>query len=301
MSPLISVIIPTKNRPELLNSLITKILEFGLKSLEIIVVDSSDEPKQSLNLMHKPNVKYILTTIKSAAIQRNIGIENAKNSKFIFFLDDDVFPDESYFEKCLTHLKREEVIGVSGLAVSEENLRPRVIPSGLIGLFQSIFLLDSKQDGVVLKSGINIPVRNLKGKHQAVDWLIGCSAWKVKFIGKTRFEQDFVGQSLGEDVIFSIRMGRKGQLITDPKIYLKHFESDIERPRKQEFWRMWVANRKRLIEVAEFGIVGNLAFWWSNIGQIIILFYSKLRNPRSQDGAICGLLLGCKEVLKGKN
>ena len=298
---LISIIIPTRNRPELLSSLVTRLLSFGLHQFEIIVVDSSDATRQTPDFLSLSNVQYVTTNIKSAAIQRNIGIEHLSKSEYVFFLDDDVFPEHSYFDKCLLHLKREGVVGVSGVALNEEKSIPRVYPAGLIGLFQTLFLLDSKRDGVLLKSGINIPVRNSDGEGQKVEWLIGCSAWKVDLIGQTRFDQDFFGQSLGEDVIFSIQMGKKGDLVTDSSIVLKHLESEIERPKKREFWRMWIVNRKRLIDVAGFGILGNLAFWWSNFGQFIILLYSKFRNSSGQEGAINGFLQGCREILRVKN
>lgn len=297
---MISVIIPTRNRPELLNKLISRLLSIEVNNMEILVVDSSDEPKLNPNFVNNRNLKYITTSIKSAAIQRNIGIEQLGSSEYVFFLDDDVFPEGDYFERCLAHLRSERVVGVSGVALNEERVSQRSMPKGLIGRFQIVFLLDSPRDGALLKSGVNIPVRNLVGEVQKVEWLIGCSAWKVKSIGETRFEHDFVGQSLGEDVIFSVRMGAKGHLLTDPRIVLQHYESEIERPEKHEFWRMWVVNRWRLIGVAGFGLAGKLAFWWSNLGQFVILLYSKLLKRSSQKGAIQGFLMGCREVLRVK-
>ena len=297
---MISVIIPTRNRPELLKNLVNLLLSFDLGPLEIIVVDSSDASKQISDFRNNPNVKILFTTLKSAAMQRNIGLDYVENSDYVFFLDDDVVPSYTYFADCLMHLKRKELVGVSGVAWNA-HAEQRTFPAGSIGFFQKIFLLDSKRDGILLKSGVNIPVRNLGGTSQIVEWLIGCSGWKANFIGSTRFEPDFLGQSLGEDVIFSIRMGKKGHLLTDPSIVLEHFESEIERPDKKEFWRMWVVNRKRLIEVAEFGLKGELAFWWANFGQLIILTYSKIRNSNSQRGAVYGFFIGCIEVLRGKN
>lgn len=297
--PLISIIIPTRNRVELLTSLVCRLLSFKLEEVKIIVVDSSDAPEQTEEYLNHPDVRYVTTNVKSAAIQRNIGIELLANSDYVFFIDDDVFPSASYFDKCIRHLKNEDVVGVSGVAFNKES-EPRVVPSGLIGLFQRFFLLDSKHDGIIMKSGVNIPVRSLGGESQMVEWLIGCSAWKARSIGSTRFEPDFQGQSLGEDVIFSIRMREKGSLVTDPSIILEHFESKIERPNKKDFWKMWIVNRKRLIDVAGFGPIGNVAFWWSNIGQLIILLYSKLRKSSSQQGAIHGFVLGCIEVLRVK-
>jgi glycosyltransferase involved in cell wall biosynthesis len=298
---LISIIIPTRNRPELLKNLIDVISEYQLDKLEIIVVDSSDPDKQSKYLASRASVKYIVTPIRSAAIQRNIGIENLGNSRFVFFLDDDVIPEADYFDRCVSHLSMSGVVGISGVARNPTKIEQRVKPSGLVGIFQTFFLLDSKEEGVLLKSGINIPVRGQDGQAREVEWLIGCSAWNRDSIGDIRFEIDFVGQSLGEDVIFSTKMKRRGRLITDPNIVLLHSESEIERPPANDFWTMWVVNRKRLVQVAGFGLVGKLCFWWANFGQFLILIYGATRRSNAGWGGPKGLLIGAFKAIAGKS
>jgi hypothetical protein len=161
-----------------------------------------------------------------------------------------------------------------------------------------IFLLDSKKDGILLKSGINIPIRDRESGISRVDWLIGCSAWRFNAIGQTRFESDFLGQSLAEDVIFSVRMKKKGKLVTNSKILLAHDESDIERPNRKDFWEMWVKNRYRLVSISNPGAIGQCFFWWANLGQLLILCYSKVRKRSYSSGSISGLVQGSLSVLR---
>jgi GT2 family glycosyltransferase len=264
---------------------------------ELIIVDSSDDDQLSDDLGQIPQINYVKTKIRSAAVQRNIGLDQITDSKYVFFLDDDVAPQSTYFENCIKILESSDVVGVSGVALNPSSLILRTYPSGMIGLYHRLFLLDSKKDGVLLKSGVNVPVRDYSDSIFDVDWLIGCSAWLTKEIGDTRFESDFLGQSISEDVIFSVRMSEKGRLVTIPSIVLSHDESEIARPSKAEFWEMWMVNRYRLIEVANFGIIGRLAYWWANLGQLGILCYAKLRKRGHKPGSIKGLISGCLLVL----
>jgi glycosyltransferase involved in cell wall biosynthesis len=292
-----SIIVPTRNRPELLNRLVKVLVPQLIDGDELIIVDSSDPTLLSQNLSSVARVKYLMTKIRSAAVQRNIGLEHLGNSKYVFFLDDDVIPNADYFEKCINILNKSNAVGVSGVALNPKSRVLRSYPKGLIGAYHRFFLLDSMKDGVLLPSGVNVPVRNYLGDTYQVDWLIGCSGWLTEKIGDTRFESDFLGQSLSEDVIFSVRMSKKGRIITVPSIVLIHDESEIARPSKDEFWKMWMVNRYRLIRVASFGTFGVFSYWWANLGQLGILCYSKFRKQNYSTGSIKGLLTGALVIL----
>jgi glycosyltransferase involved in cell wall biosynthesis len=292
-----SIIIPTRNRPQLLKRLVKILVPSLSEQDELIIIDSSDIQCLSHGLSRNPKIKYITTGIRSAAVQRNIGLEQITDSRYVFFLDDDVEPDPTYFEKCINILESSNAVGASGIALNPNSKELRSYPSGLVGFYHRLFLLDSMRDGVLLRSGVNIPVRDYSGKVYDVDWLIGCSAWLTEEVGDTRFESDFLGQSLSEDVIFSVRMGKKGRIVTDPSIVLSHDESDVARPSKLEFWKMWMINRYRLIQVADFGLPGYFSYWWANLGQFGILLYSKTRRRGYQPGSIKGLISGSLTVL----
>ena len=292
-----SIIIPTRNRSELLHRLVEIVVPKLSHEDELIIVDSSDEDHLSDDLGQLPNVKYLKTKIRSAAVQRNLGLDQITDSKYVFFLDDDIAPESTYFDDCIKILEISGVVGVSGVALNPSSKVLRTYPSGLIGLYHRLFLLDSKKDGVLLTSGVNVPVRDYSDNIFDVDWLIGCSGWLSKEICDTRFEPDFLGQSLSEDVIFSVRMRKKGRLVTVPSIVLSHDESEIARPSKAEFWEMWMVNRYRLIQVANFGLSGKFSYWWASLGQFGILCYSKSRKRGYQPGCIKGLISGSLLVL----
>ena len=90
---LVSAIITTYNRSDLLPVAITSVLEQTYKNIEVIVVDdgSADETEKVVNALTKkhPLIKYYRhNTPKGACAARNLGISKA-NGYFIAGLDDD--------------------------------------------------------------------------------------------------------------------------------------------------------------------------------------------------------------------
>lgn len=102
--PLISIIIPTYNRPDLLKKAIKSASDQTYKNLEIIIIDdaSTKDYQKIIKNLNKKNVTYIKNkTRKGGGYSRNIGIKKAKG-KFIAFLDDD---DEWMSEKLEKQLR----------------------------------------------------------------------------------------------------------------------------------------------------------------------------------------------------
>lgn len=101
MDDLISVIIPTYNRSEMISKAIESCLNQDYPQIEIIVVDDNAnnliERKKTIDVVSKyQNVTLILNDSNlGGAITRNKGIEKA-NGKYIAFLDDDDYfvPDK---------------------------------------------------------------------------------------------------------------------------------------------------------------------------------------------------------------
>lgn len=284
----IAVIIPTRNRLHELCNLLESLRRQESTLNQIVVIDSSDNTDCSKLCSDLPlSIEYIHTDIRSAAIQRNIGISQiSENITHVAFLDDDVLIESNYFSELISELTEKKGVGISGIALNPNTNLRRTKPMGVAGFFHRLFFLDSLIDGKLLSSGINVPVRDYAGTTVEVDWLIGCSVWDFKKIQDLRFEEDFLGQSLGEDVIFSLLASRKGKLLTNPRIVISHFESPIGRPDSSEFYRMWTRNRYRLIKVMNQGFKGKISFIWSNVGQSLILLYQLILGKANSSKSI---------------
>ena len=89
--PLVSVIIPTRNRSSLLERALKSVTAQTYKDWEIIIIDdaSSDGTENAVSVFQNGIIRYIrLSERKGGAVARNTGIKEAKG-EFIAFLDDD--------------------------------------------------------------------------------------------------------------------------------------------------------------------------------------------------------------------
>lgn len=279
----LAVVIPTRNRPRDLANLLSCLEDQKGLINQVVVIDSSDnDDSEKVCQRSKLPIEYNHTELKSAAIQRNMGMTKVDlKTTHLGFLDDDVKIEPDYFLRLVHELTDKNAIGISGIALNPLAFSLRTKPRGAVGKFYRLFLLDSLLDGKLLSSGVNVPVRDYEGCTVEVDWLIGCSIWNFQSIKDLRFEEDFFGQSLGEDVIFSYLASRRGILLTNPNVLITHYESNVGRPGYVEFYRMWTRNRYRLIQVMELGLRGRVSYAWSNLGQAIILFYQLFRRSIS--------------------
>jgi len=91
MSPLISVIIPTHNRAQLLPRAVSSVLGQTHGNLELIIVDdgSTDNTSEIVKRFKDPRILYLCHKVsRGAPAARNTGIQRAKG-EYIAFLDDD--------------------------------------------------------------------------------------------------------------------------------------------------------------------------------------------------------------------
>jgi GT2 family glycosyltransferase len=295
LNPAVSVIIPTRNREKLLLGLLKKLIPFELQITQVIVIDSSDIP-----IVIDENVKfpfeiiYRHSLICSAAYQRNLGLRlvNA-DSGYIAFLDDDVIPGYNYFENLIQTLENYSGIGISGIAVDHSTSMTQGFDNQFAFKFKKIFGLAGTNRGGVLPSGVAIPVSEASSEIIFSNWLIGCSIWKFSAIKDLRFE-NFVGQSLSEDVIFSMRANGLGRLIVDPRVIFDHSQEVSGRPNSFDFWRMWVTNRRRLIQLFQDSGMSYRDFYLANFGQLLIqilkMLYGNLESGKGALGIIVGMI-----------
>jgi GT2 family glycosyltransferase len=295
---MITVVIPTCNRNESLKNCVETILKNSLKPERIIIIDSSDgNQKKSLNFLSK-TIQHEFTSIKSAAIQRNLGKEKVDSScEYLAFLDDDVLIPNDYFSQLIFGMEETNSIGISGVALNFQkvsNTNSKRVKS----LIQKCFFLDSEKSGTILKSGVNTSIKNKSNYLIEVEWLIGCSIWKYNKINKIEFEKDFFGQSLGEDVIFSLKASRLGKLTVDKRVVINHLESPTMRPKPDEFIYMWIINRKRIIQELKPNPLNNIAFHWANFGKLMQICFLPFPNRIL---TMQGFLKAYKKMIFGEN
>ncbi|NOZ84086.1 MAG: glycosyltransferase family 2 protein [Epsilonproteobacteria bacterium] len=106
MNPgLVSVIIPTKDRLELLHRAVHSVLQQTYQNIEIIIVDDGSNQPFSMEI-DDPRIKLLVNPVSlGGAAARNIGLQAARG-EFICLLDDDDYYLPSKIEAQLFFLKK---------------------------------------------------------------------------------------------------------------------------------------------------------------------------------------------------
>ncbi|MBU0573218.1 MAG: glycosyltransferase [Candidatus Margulisbacteria bacterium] len=120
---LISVVIPTYNRKEVLRETLNRIFCQDFEgAYEIILVDdcSTDGTEELISAMHLPaGMKYFKNTSNlGRARTRNLGIGNASGD-IIVMIDDDIWVEKDFLRKhCRMHVINEDVVVVGSVLPS---------------------------------------------------------------------------------------------------------------------------------------------------------------------------------------
>ena len=287
------LVVPTMNRPALLRKMLASVNSGLVRPKAIFILDASDSFHDAAQDFPNMNIKHIHSEIKSAAAQRNRGIELSLNViqdfDFMAFLDDDTLVDARYFADISRRFNENpDFVGISGIALNQETKqRRRSVITDAFGL--------TGDAGSITKSLVNISPEGISN-FMEVEWLIGCSVWRRRVVEEIRFENDFRGQSIYEDVIFSYRARQIGKLGIDPTITIKHILSEIERPDSRSHAYFWVTNRYRLFRYSnnEFS---RTRFWILNW---ILFGVSAIRGfaNQNQRGRAMGIFYGTVAVFR---
>jgi len=109
--PLLSIIIPTYNRPALLKTAIQSVLAQTNDNWELIIIDDGSNPKANVVIkeFNDSRITYFYQENKGRSIARNKGISLAQG-KYIAFLDDDDVYDKNFCAAVSEEEEGEDVI-----------------------------------------------------------------------------------------------------------------------------------------------------------------------------------------------
>ncbi|MWV65233.1 glycosyltransferase [Halorubrum sp. JWXQ-INN 858] len=225
-APLVSVVIPTYNRPKMVNEAIKSVLDQSYQNIEILVIDDASTKEIKFLYDQNHNIYYKkFEKNQGANAARNWGIKNA-NGEYIAFLDDDDQWKKTKIEKQINKIHRNDSVGVvytgqefvdgNGNTIKtftptvRGNIRRYLFSGGVIGGFSSVL--------------VSHHLINSVGKPDPELPIMQDREWWIRLASDTSFE------SVPEPLVIR-RFGEYDQIgdrhtelrdVAYPKIYEKH-------------------------------------------------------------------------------
>lgn len=216
----ITAVIPTCNRPKILERALASLLEQSLWPKEVVIVDGSTDSsshkvvsKWEGKITPHCHVIWQAAIELGAATQRNQGVSQA-TQPYICFFDDDILFEADCLERLWNSLTSDnELGGVSAMISNQSYPSPGWISWSLFtilaGRRQKSFA------GQVIGPAINMLPEDREDLPEivGVEWLnLGCTLYRREALPNPPFDSMFTGYSMMEDLTLSLRVARKWRL-----------------------------------------------------------------------------------------
>ena len=306
----IAVVICTYQRHEILTILLQHIKKIYVNNIILVVDSSLDE--NTVNAIEdlkkeNSNIIYLKSQIQSLPHQRNLGyrylIKFYPDKKYVQFLDDDTFPTEDYSRILLDDLLR---LGTNTAGICGRTNLDRASLRGVPKIIGKISVLYSEKLGTILPSGLNVSLPLQSNAPIPVDWLFGCSLWRIDCLDSSCFTNQSLGYSLGEDVKLSVNVGKKGyKLYCQPKALLYSIQVNLNKIDTQEYISQRLQMRTELFKLFFDNpkTRTKILFYWSIASELLLsllsgLFvYLRKENLLTKNFSIKGYVKGFKKLL----
>ncbi len=222
----IALIICTRNRPTYMLGLLKNLDSLTAIPGKILIVDSSDDDA-TLRLIASANFGLVekivyIKSLPGLPHQRNEGVRRILSYKefdqvrLVSFTDDDCRLSEDYFEH-LSSLVDSDIhfSAITGVLIPGKRAEAN--------LWRRIFLLDSKSNGTILRSGYTTPIQHTHGLCE-VEWIPGGSM-NIKRVALESVQFDSQLRMYGEDLKMSLMLKNLGPLLAHAKMEYKHLEA----------------------------------------------------------------------------
>jgi glycosyltransferase involved in cell wall biosynthesis len=298
-----SLVVPTWRRPETMVVLLNRLLELPDPPTEVVVVDGSPDTLTSDALRAaagQRELPFELRYLRSPAgltRQRNVGID-ASTKEFVFYLDDDCWPEPEYFRAIHEVFASDETRSVGAVCGSILNEMNRPMPLRW-RLRLRLGLVPRGEPGRYYPTATSVPrctVTPFQGTRRVDIVPGGATAYRREVFRRHRFSSFFEGYSQGEDLEMSLRIGCDWQLLWCGEAHCVHQHVSVGRPASYQKGYMEIRNRyliwRRHTHQPSLGCRVRL---WLDFAYIFICdIASWVRHPR-QGGYIqhaAGIVMG---------
>jgi len=272
------ILIPTRNRCQEVELLLTSIQASTVKPVQVIVVSSGEViteivEKFSLNL----EITYIHSEVSGQINQKKIGISAINpRAKWVVFMDDDLLVLPDTFEqafRCIDDFGRNSQKRLAGIGFGLPATSRFSKEGKFSQLAARLFGIDNEPAGHVLRNGHATSYLEQQMSIETT-WLNGASMWRVEETSSYGSHGISSNYAACEDLIFSYPIGKSKSLLYCPNARLDFQvieKTNFENPAvyiPALYWRYFF-----ILEHQEFSIPR------FNLAQLGRLLFGILQNP----------------------
>jgi glycosyltransferase involved in cell wall biosynthesis len=309
----ISVVTPTLRRPGEVGDLLNNLSQQRLLPYEVILVDGApdgeDDTKTIATRAFKqmPFAGQYLRHGGGTAIQRNVGIEQARGD-LIALIDDDIRLEPNFLEVMADVYARDRKRDIGGVVGYRTNEHFAIHSRMRWRWYRRLWLLTTYEPGRYdYETGYPINA-NLQPPFQGtreVDFMTtACAVWRREVFGNgLSFDPFFRGYGMLEDAHFALRAKKKWRLLQCGDAKCQHLGSPNGRPDRKKIGYMCVVNYYYVFrDVAGPLTFGKrVRFWRYQAFEWFRMLASALRRGKKSDfQELVGRLGGVVAILSGR-
>lgn len=286
----VSVIIPTKNRYEILKKTIESFLSGSYIPDQFVIIDQSNDCDIVKNILKHiktdfsgVDFKYYYLAVPSLTKARNLGVKLAEN-EILICSDDDILINANTIYEVYKILDTEnEVSLIAGIDENTQNAKSSFITyiSGYLFLRKKII----NNKGYVISSMIGRYPKMIKERIET-EWAMGyffavrkslLEKWKINW------DENLISYAYCEDLDFSytyykFSKSENKKCIIDPKVKVRHLAAPQGRITAYKHTLMYIVNREYLSYKHYSSSLSRVFTNWSNVGEFIMRLI-KRDNP----------------------
>jgi glycosyltransferase involved in cell wall biosynthesis len=292
----LALIVPTRNRPEILKKLLVSIENQSYQPDQVIIVDGSDQMIESqIREYIEKKIKYIYCFPPSLTKQKNEGLRQLNaDITIVGCLDDDIELEPDAIKNLLEYWETNSE-GLGGSSFNIINVPPK---KTLITLIRRFFLIDGKHLGKVLGSGFCSSLFPADADIEC-EWLCGgATVWRRHIFDTFHFDEWFAGWAYHEDADFSFPVAKKYRLVLIHSAKVTHNPPSFNPENLKHLGMMAVINRYYFVSKnKELSIP---LFFWASVGEILInVMQSVLKLNFGGVQTAVGNIMGIWYIIKG--
>jgi glycosyltransferase involved in cell wall biosynthesis len=265
-----TVVIPTKDRHEILPAAIRSLLAQTDRPRRVVVVDASDDPIR-LDGETGDVELVLLRHAPSTSAQRNVGVAHVE-TPLVMFLDDDVELPPNYVETLKRHWARRGGLGALAAATGTA-ARPAPAGGRLGQLYRRAFQLHIQDPAAPHHTfRLSQKVRfRLDPAEPVLIPVVSTMAvlYRTDLARKHPFDEHFPGYALGEDLDMSVRVAQEAPILHVPDVAYVHAWSEGSRGSPRRWYYRGRCDTYFRLKRLDSGLVPAAAFALSVVGELM--------------------------------